>query len=258
IRGRLIRLGPDDHVFLLTQHHIVSDGWSTGVFTRELSTLYRASAEGKEDPLPAMEIQYSDYAAWQRQWLTGERQEAQAEYWRQALKGAASLLELPTDRPRPPQQSFDGGYVEVRFDAKLTAGLKQLSQEQGTTLFMTVLAGWAAVLARLAGQQEVVIGTPTANRTRREIEGLIGFFVNTLALRVDVGGEPAVGELLERARATALGAQDHQELPFEQVVEIVQPPRRLDHTPMFQVMFAWQNNEAPPIDLPGLSVAPAG
>ncbi len=258
IRGRLIRLGPEEHVFLLTQHHIVSDEWSMAVFTRELDALYGAFAAGRADPLPPLVIQYPDYAAWQRRWLSGDRLEAQVDYWRGALAGAPALLELPTDRPRPDQQSYTAGFVAVDIDAELTRGLERVSHEHGTTAFMTVLAAWAAVLARLSGQHDLVIGTPTANRGRREVEDLIGFFVNTLALRVDLSGEPSLAELLARVRATALAAQDHQDLPFEQVVEIAEPLRRLDQTPIFQVMFAWQNHDAAGLDLPGLTVEPAG
>ncbi|WP_246763557.1 amino acid adenylation domain-containing protein [Rhizobium sp. 007] len=258
IRGRLIRLAADDHVFLLTQHHIVSDGWSMGVLVRELSQLYRAFEAGEDDPLPPLAIQYPDYAAWQRQWLSGERLQSQAQYWRDTLAGAPARLALPTDRPRPAQQSFAGASVPVVIDQDLTRGLKRLSRQHGTTLFMTVLAAWAAVLSRLSGQDDLVIGVPSANRGRREIEELIGFFVNTLALRVDLSGEPDVSELLERTRRTALAAQEHQDLPFEQVVEIVQPPRALDHTPLFQVMLAWQNNAVETFDLPGLSVKAVG
>ncbi|WP_439740574.1 amino acid adenylation domain-containing protein [Bradyrhizobium japonicum] len=258
IRGRLIRLSDETHVFLLTQHHIVSDGWSLGVLVGELSQLYRAFVAGDDDPLPPLAIQYPDYAAWQRQWLSGERLQRQAQYWRSNLSGAPARLALPTDRPRPAQQSFAGATVPIIIDADLTRGLKRLSRQHGTTLFMTVLAGWAAVLSRLSGQDDLVIGVPSANRGHREIEELIGFFVNTLALRLDLSGEPSVSELLERTRCTALGAQEHQDLPFEQVVEIVQPPRALDHTPLFQVMLAWENNTVGSLDLPGLSVEAAG
>ncbi len=256
IRGRLIRLGPDEHVFLLTLHHIVADGWSMGVLLNELSALYRAFVAGQDDPLPALPLQYPDYAAWQRQWLVGERLQHQADYWRRQLAEAPVLLALPTDRPRPAQQTFLGQRLHVVLDAELTAGLKRLSQQQGTTLFITLLAAWAAVLSRLSGQDDLVIGTPTANRNRQELEPLIGFFVNTLALRLDLSGDPSVAALLARVRQTALAAQDHQDLPFEQVVEIVQPPRQLAHTPVFQVMFAWQNNEAGRLDLPGLQAQP--
>ncbi len=257
IRGRLVRVAEDDHVFLLTQHHIISDGWSLGVMARELSALYTAFVQGRSDPLPPLVVQYPDFAAWQRQWLAGERLQVQADYWRQALSAAPVRLELPTDRPRPAQQSFAGASVPVHLDAELTRDLKQLSQAHGVTLFMMVLAAWATVLARLSGQDDLIIGSPTANRGRREIEPLIGFFVNTLALRIDLSGAPSGSELLARVRRTALAAQDHQDLPFEQVVEIMQPPRQLDHTPLFQVMFAWQNNEAAVVELPGLRIEAA-
>ncbi|MER8621968.1 condensation domain-containing protein, partial [Mesorhizobium sp. M1409] len=258
IRGRLIRISDEEHVFLLTQHHIVSDGWSMSVLVGELSQLYRAFEAGQDDPLPPLAIQYPDYAAWQRQWLTRDRLQSQADYWRETLAGAPARLGLPTDRPRPEQQSFAGASVPVVIDADLTRGLKRLSRQHGTTLFMTVLTAWAAVLSRLSGQDDLVIGVPSANRGRREIEELIGFFVNTLALRLDLSGEPSVAELLERTRRIALAAQEHQDLPFEQVVEIVKPPRALDHTPLFQVMLAWQNNAIGSLDLPGLSVEAAG
>ncbi|WP_338925532.1 non-ribosomal peptide synthase/polyketide synthase [Mycetohabitans endofungorum] len=252
-----IQLADDEHVMLLVQHHIVSDGWSMGVLVRELSALYRAACDGQTDPLSLLTIQYPDYTVWQRQWFTGERLEAQSAYWRTQLADAPVLLALPTDRPRPAQQSFAGAYVPIRIDAQTTRELKRLSQAQGATLFMTVLAAWSAVLARLSGQEDLVIGTPSANRHHPQIEPLIGFFVNTLALRLDVSGEPSAAQLLERVRRTTLEAQAHQDVPFEQVVEIVQPPRRLEHTPLFQVMFAWQSNERAVWDLPVLEVTPA-
>ncbi|WP_338925843.1 amino acid adenylation domain-containing protein [Mycetohabitans endofungorum] len=252
-----IQVADDEHVLVLTKHHIVSDGWSIGVLVRELSALYAASVGAQAAPLPPLAVQYPDYAAWQRQWLTGERLQAQSDYWRATLADAPVLLELPTDRPRPAQQSFAGAHVPVRIDAATTQALKRLSAEHGTTLFMTVLAAWSAVLARLSSQHDVVIGTPSANRNHRQIEPLIGFFVNTLALRVDLSDEPNTSELLKRVRRTTLDAQAHQDLPFEQVVEIVQPPRRLNHTPLFQVMLAWQNNEPGEWRLPGLTATPA-
>ncbi|PBB58097.1 MULTISPECIES: condensation domain-containing protein, partial [Mesorhizobium] len=258
IRARLIRLSHEEHVFLLTQHHIVSDGWSMGVLVRELGQLYRAFAAGHDDPLAPLGIQYADYAAWQRQWLSGDRLQSQARHWREALSGAPARLALPTDRPRPAQQSFAGAGVPVVIDPALTRGLKRLASQQGTTLFMTVLAAWAAVLSRLSGQDDIVIGVPSANRGRREIEELIGFFVNTLALRLDLSGAPSVAQLLERTRRTALAAQEHQDLPFEQVVEIVKPQRALDHTPLFQVMLAWQDAAVERLDLPGLAVEAVG
>ncbi|WP_051319008.1 non-ribosomal peptide synthetase [Chitinimonas koreensis] len=253
-RGRLLRLADEEHVLLLTLHHIVSDGWSVGVFTRELSALYAAFARGEADPLPPLPLQYADYAAWQRQWLSGTVLAKQSAYWRETLAGAPALLTLPTDRPRPPEQDYRGGTVKLRFDAGLTAGLKALSLAQGSTLFMTLLAGWAVVLARLSGQSDLVIGTPTANRRRAELEGLIGFFVNTLALRLDLAGDPSVAELLARVRAAALAAQEQQDLPFEKVVEELNPARSLAHAPLFQAMFAWQNTADGAFALPGLAV----
>ncbi|WP_387464671.1 amino acid adenylation domain-containing protein, partial [Photorhabdus sp. RM323S] len=256
IRAALVQLADDEHVFLLTQHHIVSDGWSFGILKSELETLYSACLNQQSDPLPPLAIQYPDYAAWQRQWLSAERIQSQSDYWRTRLADAPVLLDLPTDRPRPPQQSFTGTLLPVSLDAELTQSLKRLSEQQGVTLFMTLLAAWATVLSRLSGQEDLVIGTPSAGRGRQEVESLIGFFVNTLALRMDLSGAPTVTELLARVRQTALAAQEHQDLPFEQVVEIVQPPRQLAHTPLFQVMFAWQNNESTEWRLPGLAVSP--
>ncbi|NIE84497.1 MULTISPECIES: non-ribosomal peptide synthetase, partial [unclassified Burkholderia] len=255
IRGRLVRLADEEHVFLLTQHHIVADGWSLAVLCRELGELYASFREGRGNTLPPLAIQYPDYAAWQREWLAGERLHRQADYWRNALAGAPVLLDLPTDRPRPERQSFEGAHVPIRIDAALTEDLRRLGERHGATLYMIVLAAWSAVLSRLSGQDEVVIGSPSASRTRQETEPLIGFFVNTLALRLDLSGEPDTAALLARARQAALAAQDHQDLPFEQVVELLNPQRSLAHTPLFQVMFAWQNNEVGEWRLPGLDVS---
>ncbi|CAA9367824.1 MAG: hypothetical protein AVDCRST_MAG89-4266, partial [uncultured Gemmatimonadetes bacterium] len=195
---------------------------------------------------------------WHRRWVEGPVLEAQAEYWTRTLAGAPELLELPADRPRPPRQDFAGASVDVELDETVTAALKTLGQRHGTTLFMTLLAGWAAVLARLSGQDDVVIGTPSANRGHAEVEELIGFFVNTLPLRVDLSDGPAVGELLQRVKTVALDAQRNQDIPFEQVVERVRPARSLAYTPLFQVMFAWQNGPDGTLELPGLAVGDAG
>ncbi|HEU0298514.1 MAG TPA: condensation domain-containing protein, partial [Longimicrobium sp.] len=256
VRGRLIRLADDDHVLLVTAHHAVSDGWSTGVFINELSALYTAFSQGQPDPLPPLGLQYADYAAWQRRWVEGEVLEAQASYWTQALAGAPELLELPTDHVRPARQDHAGAVLRVELGEALSAGLTALGHRHGTTLFMTVLAGWATVLSRLSGQREVVVGTPTANRARSEIEGLIGFFVNTLALRVDLSASPTAAELLAQVRQQALRAQQNQDIPFEQVVERVQPVRNLAHNPVFQVLFAWQNVPLASLRLPGLELTP--
>jgi amino acid adenylation domain-containing protein len=256
VRGRLARLAADDHVLLLTMHHIVADGWSAGVFVDELSRLYGAFRAGRADPLPPLPVQYADYAAWQRRWVGGRVLEAQADYWTRTLAGAPALLELPTDRPRPQRRGHAGARLPLELDEALTAGLRELGRRNGATLFMTLLAGWAATLGRLSGQEEVVIGTPTANRGRREIEGLIGFFVNTLALRVDLGGRPTAAELLERVKRRALEAQQNQDIPFEQVVELVQPARSMAHSPLFQVLFAWQDAPGGRLELPGLELVP--
>lgn len=254
IRACLIRLAPDHHVLVLTQHHIVSDGWSIGVISRELGTLYQAFVQGNPHGLPPLSIQYPDYAAWQRDWLSGDRVTRQADYWRSTLAGAPALLELPTDRPRPQQQDFTGAQVPVAFDAELTRAVKRLSQQHGVTVFMTLLAAWTVVLSRLSGQNDVVVGTPTANRSHVQTEDLVGFFVNTLALRVDLEGVPSARELLARVRAVSLAAQDHQDLPFEQIVELLQPKRRLDHTPIFQVLLNWHNNDQSAPAFPDMQV----
>src|SRR5215212_6743997 len=259
VRGRLIRLEEEEHALLITMHHIVSDAWSMDVFIRELSVLYGAFVRGEQDPLPELGVQYADYAVWQRQWMEGEMLRQQGEYWERTLSGAPTLLELPTDHPRPAEQEYAGGWVRVELDEELSRGLKELSKKHGMTLYMTLLAGWGALLARLSGQHEVVIGAPVANRGRVEIEGLIGFFVNTLALRLDVSGSPSVMELLERVKEQTLLAQQHQDIPFEQVVEVARPARSLSHSPLFQVMFDWQHNEGGGgLAMAGLELGPLG
>ncbi|MBT2748500.1 amino acid adenylation domain-containing protein, partial [Lysobacter sp. ISL-42] len=255
IRGRLLRLSESEHVLLVTQHHIVSDGWSIGVLVQEVSALYDAFRQGQPDPLPPLPIQYADYAAWQRGWLQGETLQRQSNYWREQLRGAPAVLELPTDRPRPPVQSYAGDRVPVRLSGDLSAQLRSLSQRHGTTVFMTLLAGWSILLSRLSGQSEVVVGSPVANRQRSELEPLIGFFVNTLALRVDLQEVLSVAELLSRVKATTLAAYEHQDLPFEQVVEAVQPARSMSHSPLFQAMLTMNNTPGGGgLNLPGLSI----
>ncbi|HEV8491405.1 MAG TPA: amino acid adenylation domain-containing protein, partial [Candidatus Angelobacter sp.] len=252
IRGRLVRQGEDQYALLITMHHIISDGWSMGVLLNELSILYRAFVRGEADPLPELAVQYPDYSVWQRHWMQGEVLERQVEYWKTTLAGAPALLELPADHARSADQEFAGALHEVVLDERLTAGLKELSKQHGATLYMTLVAGWAALMGRLSGQQDILIGSPVANRRQGEIEGLIGFFVNTLVLRTDLSNRPDVGELLERVKTQSLGAQQHQDIPFEQVVEAVQPERSLAHSPLFQVMFAWQNAPRGELDLEGL------
>nr|WP_255595714.1 non-ribosomal peptide synthetase [Lysobacter sp. BMK333-48F3] len=258
IRGRLLELGQDDHVLLVTMHHIVSDGWSGGVLANEFSSLYRAFREGRPDPLPPLAIQYADFGMWQRQWLQGPLLQQQLQQWVQQLRGAPSLLDLPTDRPRPPIQDYRGANVEIALDAELGDGLRALSQRHGTTLYMTMLAAWAAVLSRLSGQDQVVIGSSHAGRSRVEVEPLIGFFVNTQALKIDLSGSPSVRALLAQARQTAVQAQSLQDVPFERLVEALNPPRSLAHHPVFQVMLSWHNTPKAELDLAGLQAQSLG
>ncbi len=255
LRSRLLCLGEDHHVLSLTLHHIVADGWSMGVLTRELLALYPAMQRGEADPLSPVAIQYADFAAWQQSWLSGERLQRQAAYWRQALDGAPTLLSLPTDRPRPAQQDFAGASLALRLDAALTANLRALAQRQGVTLYMTLMAAWAALLARLSGQADVVVGSPIAGRSRVELEPLIGLFVNTLAIRLDLSAAPTGEALLAQVRSRVLEAQDHQDLPFEQVVESVAPARSLAHSPLFQTTLNWLAGESTLPALDGLTLS---
>ncbi|MBV9773181.1 MAG: amino acid adenylation domain-containing protein, partial [Gemmatimonadetes bacterium] len=238
LRTLLLRLADDDHVLCFTMHHIVSDGWSTGVLVREVSALYAAFHRGEEPGLPELPIQYADYAVWQRSRLSGTVLEEQVGYWKRKLAGAPPLLEIPTDRPRAPDQSPRAAVHPLVLPDRVVEGLRELSQREGATLFMTLLAAWQALLSRYSGQEDVVVGTPVAGRDRKEVEGLIGFFVNMLALRGDLSGDPTWTELLGRVRETALGAFDHQELPFERLVEELGVERSLTHSPLFQAIFA--------------------
>ncbi len=255
-RTTLIRLGEDDHVLLLAMHHIVSDGWSIGVLYRELAVLYEAFSRSQPSPLSELPIQYADYAVWQREWLKGAQLERQLSYWKKQLEGAPGVLNLPTDRPRPAVQSYRGARRSIELSKELTEGLRALGREEGATLFMTLLAAFQALLYRYTGQEDVVVGSPIANRNRTEIEGLIGFFVNTLALRADLSGNPTFQQLLARVRKAALGAYAHQDLPFEKLVEELRPERSLSHTPLFQVMFALQHAPNTTREFKGLSTGP--
>jgi amino acid adenylation domain-containing protein len=258
IRGRFLKLDAEHHALLITMHHIVSDGWSMGVLIREFATLYAAYSQGDASPLPPLSVQYADYAVWQRQWLAGERLQAQLDYWHNALSGAPELLELPSDRPRPAEQSYAGASLPVLLPERLTAQLKALAREQNATLFMVLLAGWAVTLSRLAGQDDIVIGSPIAGRQQLEVESLIGFFINTLALRVRLDDNPSVEALLEQVKETTLSAYAHQDVPFEQVVEVLQPRRSLSHSPLFQVMFALQNTPESSLEVSGLTLQGLG
>ncbi|HTU46897.1 MAG TPA: amino acid adenylation domain-containing protein [Bryobacteraceae bacterium] len=257
LRARLIRHSPDEHTLLIATHHIVSDGWSRSVFMNELNTVYEAFLHGSPSPLPPLTLQYADYAVWQRQSIEDEIMRPLEEYWRSTLTGAPAVLDLPLDRPRPAQKDYAGSLVIFDLDPDLSAKLRTLSSAHGTTLYMTLMAAWAALLARLSGQQEVVIGTPVANRGWVELENLIGFFVNTLAIRLDLPRSLTVAELLNQVKDASLGAQHHQDISFERVVEILQPPRSASYTPLFQAMFVWQSGPRGGFHLGGLQTLAA-
>ena len=244
-RAQLYRLDADTHVLQLTLHHIISDGWSTQVLLRELGGLYEAFCAGRPSPLAELPIQYADFAAWQREWLQGEVLETQLGYWEEQLKGAPALLELPTKGPRPALQSHRGATETAVFPRSLLTRLKALSRAEGASLFMTLLAAYQTLLGRYSGQEDILVGSPIAGRNRREVEGLIGFFVNMLVLRGDLSGNPTFRELLGRVREVALAAYAHQDLPFERLVEELQPERNLSYNPLFQISFALENTPEP-------------
>ena len=256
LRASLARLDRAEHALLLAQHHIVSDGWSTGILVREVVALYDVAAAGAPSPLPELAIQYPDFAAWQRGWLVGEALERQVGYWRERLSGLPSLLELPTDRPRPAVRSERGSRYELFLPVETLQGLKALGRRAGVTEFMTLLGLFQALLSRLSGQEQLAVGTVIANRGRSELEPLIGFFANTLVMRGDLSGRPSLRELLLRSRESALEAYAHQDLPFEHLVEALQPVRAMSYTPLFQAMLVLQNTPQKPLAVPGLEAAP--
>jgi amino acid adenylation domain-containing protein/FkbM family methyltransferase len=241
MRASLIKLADDEHVLLATMHHIISDGWSMNVLVREVATLYEAYTNDATSPLPELEMQYADFAAWQRSWLEGEALDKQLSYWREQLSGSPAVLELPADRPRPAVQSHRGATRSMIVPAEVTQTLKEITRREGVTLFMTLLAAWQTLLSRYSGQTDIVVGSPVANRNRVETEVLIGFFVNTLVLRSDLAGDPTFRELLKRVRGVTVGGYAHQDVPFEKLVEELQPTRSMSHSPLFQVMFTLQN-----------------
>src|SRR5215213_2141848 len=241
LRMRLLKLGPGDFVALLTVHHIISDGWSMGVLVREMAALYAAFVQGKPSPLPELPLQYADFAAWQQEWLRGSVLEDHLDYWKQQLDGAPTTLDLPTDKPRPPVQQFRGGHELFAIPANVTERLQALSRQEGATLFMTLLAAFNVLLYRYSGQKDILTGTPIANRNRAEIEGLIGFFVNTLVLRARMESDESFLSLLRQLRSTTLDAYAHQDLPFEKLVQELQPERDMSRSPLFQVMLVLQN-----------------
>ena len=254
LRAKLLRLEEWEHVLLVNTHHIVSDGWSKEIMAREFVRLYEAYAQGKESPLEKLKIQYADYAVWQRKWLQGEILEEQLDYWRKQLVGVEPL-ELPTDHARPGVMSQRGGSVPFSLRAELNEKLKELSRGEGVTVFMSLLAALVVLLGKYAGQKDVAIGTAVANRNRLEVEDLIGFFVNTLVLRMHLNGEASLREMLRQARSVTLDAYQHQDVPFEKLVEELQPERDLSRTPLFQVMLVVQNAEQEAIELPGLRLS---
>ncbi|HEU4884058.1 MAG TPA: amino acid adenylation domain-containing protein, partial [Longimicrobium sp.] len=255
-RARLLRLGADEHVLLLAIHHVIADGWSLGILARELGALYAAFQAGAPDPLPPLPVQYADYAQWQREHLTGETLEKQRAFWRGALAGAPPALELPTDAPRPPAERHRGRVWRDRIEPELAQRVRALAAEEGTTPFAVLLAGLRAVLARWSGQEDVVIGAPVAGRGRTEVEGLIGFFVNTLPLRGSVRADDTFRALLRREKAATLAAFDHADLPFERIVEELRIPRDLSRNPVFQVSLMLQNTRAEAERLAGIEIAP--
>lgn len=256
IRFTLLQLAEADHTLLVTLHHIVSDGWSVGVFYRELTTLYQAFTEGKPSPLPELSMQYTGFSTWQREWLQGERLEEQLAYWQKQLTGPLPILELPTDRRRPPRQTFNGKEYRVSWPSAWLEPLKSLGREENCTLFVTLLTAFNVLLARYTRQTDILVGIPVANRTRVETEAMIGFFVNTLVVRSDLSETPPFRELLKQVRRTTLEVQRHQDLPFDKLVEVLQPERDMSRSPLVQVVFSLQNTSQSVVELPDLSIQP--
>ncbi|MEW6733473.1 MAG: amino acid adenylation domain-containing protein, partial [Acidobacteriota bacterium] len=254
LRIKLLHLAEYDHVLLVTMHHIISDGWSVEIFARELAAIYKAFLQGKPSPLADLPIQYADYAQWQQEWLQGEVLHKQLDYWRRQLGGELPVLALSIDRPRPSIQSFQGATRSLTLSREVSQALKRLSKQEDVTLFMLMLGAFQVLLYRYSGQEDIIVGTPVANRQRKEVEGLIGFFVNTLVIRTELAGRPSFRELLRRVRKVALEAYAHQDLPFEKLVEELQPDRDLSHNPLFQVMFALESNILATIELPELTM----
>ncbi len=253
LRATLLQIGETECVLLLTIHHIISDGWSMGVLVREVAALYEAFCTGKPSPLPELLMQYGDFASWQQQHLQGEQLEKQLAYWKQQLAG--TLAVLPTDRQRSPAPTFRGAQQSFLISSSLTEALQKLNQQEEATQFMTLLAAFRALLYCQTQQENLAIGSPIANRNRVELEDLIGFFVNTLVLRIGAAGNLTFRELLRRARETALQAYARPDVPFEKLVEELQPERNLSYNPLFQVWFVLQNAPMPPLDLPGLTLS---
>ena len=254
VRAVLVRLGKEEYVLIMLMHHIVTDGWSIGVFTHELESLYSAFSAGLPSPLSDLPIQYADYAAWQREWLQGGILETQLAYWKKQLSGNLPILQLPTDRPRPTVQTNNGSIQNFHLSEGILKKLRDLSFHHGVTLYVTLLAAFKTLLFRYTGQTDFAVGSPIANRNRSEVEGLIGLFVNNLVLRTNLSGDPVFTELMERVREVTLDAYAHQDVPFEKLVEVLNPARDMSHSPLFQVMFAFQNFSRPTLELQGLTL----
>jgi hypothetical protein len=256
LRARLLRLSQQEHVALFVMHHIISDGWSMGVLVREIATLYDAFMRERPSPLPELPVQYADFAAWQRDWLQGEVLESQLDYWRKQLGPHPPELILPLDRPRPPVQTHNGARVSFTIAAETQRQLNALSRREGVTIFMTLLAAFQTLLYRYSSQEDIVVGTDMANRNRAETENVIGFFVNMLVLRTDLSGNPTFRELLARVREVSLGAYAHQDLPFDRLVDELEPERDPSRNPLFQAVFVLQNNPTHELKLAGITLSP--
>ncbi|MEI2582759.1 non-ribosomal peptide synthetase [Scytonema sp. PRP1] len=256
LRGSLLMLSPQEHILLLVMHHIAADRWSMSILFEQLATLYQAFLNAKPNPLPEQLIQYADFAVWQRQWLCGEVLEKQLKYWKQQLVGANPVLELPADRPRPAVQTYQGAKQSFVISESLSQALSTLSQQEGVTLYMTLLAAFQTQLYRYTGQQDILVGSPIAGRNLSELEDLIGFFVNTLVLRTDMAGNPSFRELLQRVRNVAMSAYAYQDLPIDKLIDELQPERSLSYHPLFQVMFVLENTPRQTLELPGLTLTP--
>jgi Condensation domain len=256
LRAVLLRMDETEHVLLMTVHHIASDGWSLMILTRELAAVYEAFAAGRPSPLPEPAVQYTDFARWQREHLQGEVLEKQLSYWTRQLDGAPTTLALPTDRPRPPAQTFNGAKLKEVYPREFADELREFGRRQGATLFMTMLAAYKALLYRYTWQEDILVGTPIANRNRAETEGLIGFFVNTLVLRTKLSGNPSFEDYLAQVRRVTLEAYDHQDVPFEKLVTALRVERDVSRNALFQAFFVFAENPARSVKLSGLTLSP--
>src|SRR5262249_16445860 len=255
LRANLLRLLDEEHILSVVFHHVIVDGWSWSIVLREISALYAAFLEGKPSPLPELTLQYGDFASWQQDRISGDHLIKLLDYWKQHLDGAPPILELPTDFPRPAVQTFGGATQSMTIGRDLVGKLENLAREENCTLFMVLLAGYNLLLSRYSHQEDIVVGTPVAGRERSELEGVVGLFVNSLALRTNLSGAPTFRELLQRVRETTLGSYAHQELPFERLVGELQSERSLSHSPVFQAMFILQNLPRQAVTMPGLTLS---